>query len=101
MFSDTIVRPTYQSTENSPMSRVETVGVMYLGETVPSERGSAPARAIDSVVRAVGRIVVWVDAAAEVSTAMTRILSSGLPKTWVPRKLRMSSWFLTSASVPM
>ena len=44
-------------------------------------RGIAPARAIDSVVRAVGRIVVCVEAAAEVSTAMIRILSSGEPNT--------------------
>jgi hypothetical protein len=60
----------------------------------------ALARAIDSVVRAVGRIVVCVDAAAEVSTAMMRILSSGLPNTSPPRKLRTSSWFLTSGSTP-
>ena len=34
------------------------------------DRGIAFARAIDSEVRAVGRIVVCVDAAADVSTAM-------------------------------
>ena len=34
-------------------------------------------RAIDSVVRAVGRIVVCVEAEAEVSTAMISSLSSG------------------------
>ena len=38
--------------------------------------GIAFARAIDSDVRAVGRIVVWVEAAAEVSTAMITILST-------------------------
>jgi hypothetical protein len=43
--------------------------------------GIALERAIESVVRAVGRIVVWVEAAAEESTAMIRILSSGEPKT--------------------
>ena len=38
-------------------------------------------RAIDRLVRAVGRIVVCVDAAAELSTAMISSLSSGEPKT--------------------
>ena len=46
----------------------------------PRLSGIAPARAIDSEVRAVGRIVVCVDAAAEVSTAMITILSK-LPST--------------------
>ena len=50
----------------------------------PSDAGSAFARAIDSDVRAVGRIVVCVEAAAEVSTAMITILSSGLPSTSAP-----------------
>ena len=44
---------------------------------VPNVAGSALARAMESDVRAVGRIVVCVEAAAEVSTAMIRILSSG------------------------
>ena len=38
-------------------------------------------RAIESVVRAVGRIVVCVDADADVSTAMISSLSHGEPKT--------------------
>ena len=57
----------------------------------PSDSGIAPARAIDSDVRAVGRIVVCVDAAAEVSTAMISSLSSGEPRTAVPSALKMSS----------
>ena len=43
---------------------METVGVWYLALTVLNVFGSALTRAIESVVRAVGRIVVWVDAAA-------------------------------------
>ena len=62
--------------------------------------GIARARAIDSDVRAVGRIVVWVDAAADVSTAMIRILSSGLPNTSLPRTLSTSSALSMSSCGP-
>ena len=81
MFSLMIVSPTYQTIDRTPMRIVETCGVRYRGWTSPSFAGIALARAIDSDVRAVGRIVVCVDAAAEVSTAMIRILSSGVPNT--------------------
>ena len=70
------------------------------GWTLPRLFGIALARAIESVVRAVGRIVVWVEAAAEVSTAMIRILSRGEPKTSVPSELSTSSWFLIRSSTP-
>ena len=43
--------------------------------------GRAPLAPMESAVRAVGRIVVWVDAAADVSTAMIISLSSGEPRT--------------------
>ena len=66
-------------------------GVRKRGWTLPRLSGIACARAIESVVRAVGRIVVWVEAAAEVSTAMIRSLSSGEPNTSVPRWLSTSS----------
>ena len=52
----------------------------------------APQRAIDSVVRAVGRIVVCVEADADVSTAMISSLSSGEPSTLPPSALSTSSW---------
>jgi LacI family transcriptional regulator len=65
-----------------------------------ADRPTAWARAIDSVVRAVGRIVVWVEAAAEESTAMIRILSSGEPKTSVPRWLSTSSGSATKPLTP-
>ena len=70
------------------------------GWTLPRLFGIALARAIESVVRAVGRIVVCVEAAAEVSTAMIRILSSGEPKTSVPSALSTSSWLSTRLSTP-
>src|SRR5213596_2316126 len=66
----------------------------------PRMRGSAPWRAIESVVRAVGRIVVWVDAAADVRTARMSALSSGDGKTRPPRKLSTSSEWSISAFGP-
>src|SRR5919204_984346 len=81
----------YQTIETAPIEIVDTVGVLNLGLTVPNVLGIAPQRAIDRVVRAVGRIVVCVDAAAEVSTAMISSLSSGEPKTCEPRTLSTSS----------
>ena len=47
----------------------------------PSAAGIAFARAIESVVREAGRIVVCVDASADVSTAITTTWSSGEPST--------------------
>ena len=84
MFSLTRVSPTYQTIENPPIRIVETCGVRKRGWMAPRLAGIAPARAIDSEVRAVGRIVVCVDAAAEVSTAMITSLSRPTPSTWVP-----------------
>src|ERR1035438_5279415 len=52
----------------TPITMVDTVGVRYLGCIFENEAGRALKAAIDRVVRAVGRIVVWVDAAAELST---------------------------------
>ena len=66
----------------------------------PSARGIACERAIDRLVRAVGRIVVCVDAAADVSTAMIRILSSGSPNTSLPSTLRTSSALSISCCGP-
>ena len=80
--------------ESAPMPRVETVGVRYRGWMRPSAGGTAFHRAIESVVRAVGRIVVCVEADAEVSTAMISSLSHGDPKIFVPRTLRTSLVFV-------
>ena len=65
----------------SPKPHVETVGVRKRGWTLPITDGIAPHLAIDSVVRAVGRIVVCVEAAAEVSTATIRNLTPTEPST--------------------
>src|SRR5215468_2166769 len=86
----------YQTIETAPIEIVDTVGVWKRGFTVPKVLGIAPQRAIDRLVRAVGRIVVWVEAAAELSTAMMRILSSGEPKTLLPSTLSTSSALSTS-----
>ena len=91
---------TYQMIEMTPIEIVDTVGVWNRGLTLPNVLGSAPQRAIDRLVRAVGRIVVCVDAAAELSTAMISSLSSGEPKTWVPSTLSTSSALSTSSFSP-
>jgi hypothetical protein len=77
------------------MAIVETVGVCQRGLTRPNAWGIERQRAIESVVRAVGRIVVWVDAAADDSTATISSLSSGEPKTPLPSALSTSSELFT------
>ncbi len=62
--------------------------------------GSAPFAAIESDVRVVGRIVVCVDAAAEVSTAMMRSLSAPSRARRRPSALRTSSALSTRKSGP-
>ena len=64
--------------------------------------------AIDSVVRAVGRIVVWVDAAAEDSTmrmqqvAEERCRTPPLPKTEVPRtEITSPTWAGLARPMPL
>ena len=56
---------TYSTMEMPPMARVDVVGVRKRRWILAKEAGMALNTAIDSVVRAVGRIVVWVEAAAE------------------------------------
>ena len=59
----------------------------------PKTFGSAPQLAIESVVRAVGRIVVCVEAEAEVSTEKSsNFCSTPEPKTRCPRPLSTSFW---------
>ena len=60
----------------------------------------APWAAIESDVRAVGRIVVWVEAEADVSTAMMRSLSHGEPSTSHPSALNTSSELLLRNAAP-
>ena len=65
---------------------------MYFGWTLANRFGNAPWTAIDSAVRVEGRIVVCVDADADVSTAMISSLSSGEPNTSPPSAASTSSW---------
>ena len=67
------------------MARVETVGVRKRRWILAKELGIALKTAIDSVVRAVGRMVVCVDAAAELSTIRTRSLVRNVPNPDVPK----------------
>ncbi len=83
-------RATVQTIDRPPISRVEKVGVRKRGWTRPKAAGIAFQRAIDRVVRAVGRIVVWVEAEAEVSTQMISSLSSPDPNTPLPSAFRTS-----------
>src|SRR5580704_12505996 len=59
----------YQTIETAPITSVAKLGVRKRGCTVAKRFGSAPARAMEMAVRAAGRIVVWVQADAELSTA--------------------------------
>src|SRR5215472_16918970 len=63
---------------------VDTVGVRYRGWIFANEDGIALYTAIDSVVRAVGRIVVCVEAAAEDSTISSSRWLRNEPKPDVP-----------------
>ena len=59
---------TYSAMDTPPMVSVEIVGVRKRLWILENALGMALNTAIDSVVRAVGRMVVCVDAAAELST---------------------------------
>src|SRR3989442_1187010 len=91
----------YQAIEKAPIKMLETCGVRKRGWIRPSARGIAPCLAIESVVRAVGRMVVCVEADADVRTARTRSLSQPEPKTLLPRKLSASSEWLPRAATPV
>ena len=88
-----------QTLEPMPNHHVENAGVRCRASTSPSLGGNARWIAIESAVRAAGRIVVWQLAADDVSTAMISSLSISLPapdepKTSAPEALSTSSeWF--------
>src|SRR5215469_4271473 len=87
----------YKAIERAPITRVDTVGVRYLGWILANDSGSAPYAAIDSVVRAVGKIVVCVEAAAELSTMRISsrdrtVPSPEVPKIAPPRTDSTSNW---------
>ena len=70
------------------------------GCTRPNACGIASHFAIDSVVRAVGRIVVCVEAEADVSTQMISSLSSPEPSTPLPSAFSTSSELLARKLAP-
>ena len=63
-----------------PNIQVEKAGVRWPRSISPNFGGNARCIAIDSAVRAAGRIVVWQLAAAEVSTAMISSFNATVPK---------------------
>jgi hypothetical protein len=78
------------------MATVETVGVRYFLWIRAKLEGMALYTAMDSVVRAVGRIVVWVEAAAELSTINRRRWVRTLAKPDVPKM----EWPRTESTSP-
>src|ERR1700761_1695642 len=83
--ADTLFMITYRMIDTPPITSVDTVGVRCLGWIFSNDEGMALKWAIDSVVRAVGRMVVWVDAAAELNTMRIRRWVSTLPMPDVPK----------------
>src|ERR1044072_2963793 len=100
MFSLTAVSPTYQTIERAPIQSVDGPGVRKRGWIRPKYFGSAPWAAIDSDVREVGKIVVCVDAEADVSTAMISSLFHAEPSTSLPSALSTSSELSTRNPAP-
>ena len=82
----------------APIVIVETCGVKKRGCTRPKASGIAPCRAIDSVVRDAGRIVVCVEDRADVMIASTTSLSSGYPSTSVARAPKIPASSSNSAT---
>src|SRR5436190_23753798 len=70
--------------EMAPITIVDTVGVRCLRWILANWGGMALYTAIDRVVRAVGRMVVWVDAAAEDSTMSSSRWVRNDPKPELP-----------------
>src|SRR4051812_49163228 len=84
---ETNVNPMYQAVATAAVMIEPTCGVWKRGWTFPNALGRAPRRAIESDVREPGRIVVWHEASALVSTARMTSRSRGLPSTWVDTTL--------------
>src|ERR1700730_12234712 len=86
-----IWRVVYQTMEKIPKNQVALAGDRNLGWTSPNHRGAARCAAMESSLRAAGRMVVCVDAAADDNTAMMRNLSNGDARTRLPVALSTSS----------
>src|SRR3984957_20402512 len=94
------VSSTYHTTATAPNTRVENPGDRYLGWMSAKRLGNALCTAIDNDERAAGRMVVWVDDEAEVSTQMMSNLSQGEPRTPPPNALRTSLSLLVRKPAP-
>src|SRR6478735_5125016 len=77
-----------------PITMVPNAGVMYLGWTLAKRLGSASYTAIDSVPRAVGRMVVWVDDSADTDTVSSSSDARIGPPTGPPSTVSTSSVLL-------
>src|ERR1700722_10768502 len=84
------VSDTYQMTETAPNNNVAKPGDRYLELMSANRFGNALCTAIDSAERAAGKMVVWVEDDAEVSTQMIRSLFHGEPSTAVPSAFKTS-----------
>src|ERR1700748_163621 len=85
--------------ETVPIQMVESLGVRYVGRIRGKRLGSALNAAIDRLVRAVGRMVVWVEAEAEVSTQIASRWTMIQPTAPPPK----TSWLIaakTSSALP-
>ncbi len=100
MLLESELRITKHAIETIAIQIVDTLGVRKRGWIFANCFGIAPCADIDSVARVVGKIVVCVDADAEVSTAMISSLSRCHGSTWPPSALRMSSAWLLRKPMP-
>src|SRR3954469_17588873 len=62
---------TYQAMPTAATHQVETSGVRCVAEIEANRRGRDSRRAMDSPVREAGVVVVWVEATAELATAIS------------------------------
>src|SRR3954449_9070834 len=92
---------TYQVMPTAATHQVETSGVRYVAEIEANRRGSAPRRAMDSPVREAGMIVVWVEATAELATAISTTQSQPPSVCEDSSANTASSWSAFSASQPV
>src|SRR4029077_5914179 len=79
-----------------PNTHVENAGVRWRCATSPYLGGNARWIAIDSAVRAAGRIVVWQLAAADVRIAMINSLKQRVPRPDVPKTILPVAWSTSS-----
>src|SRR5512132_446350 len=77
------IRISHHAIDARPKTHVDHVGVWKRGSISAKRFGKALCAAIDSVVRAVGRIVVCVDAIADDRIASISSLFHGLPTSGV------------------